>query len=439
MAQLEHTGRTGLEADGPRRSPGTFRWVICGLLFLATMINYMDRQVIGLLKPQLSHEFGWTNTVYGNITAVFSLAYAFGYLFGGRLMDKIGVKRGLPLAAFVWSLFAAFHGLARSVTSFYIARAGLGLSEGGNFPAAIRTVGEWFPVRERALATGLFNSASNVGAIVCPLTIPVIALHFGWPTAFYVTGALGLVWIALWAVTYQPPETHPRLSPAERLYIQDGRAAGAASTTAVPWLRLLRHRATWGYLCASVLPTWVWWFYLFWVPDFLFKRFHLTQTQAGVRTSVVYLISIVGSIGAGWLAAKLLSRGWSLNAARKGSLLVCALCALPVFSAALVSNSWVAVLVVGLAAAGHQGWSANLYTFVSDTMPKRAISSVVGLGGFASGLVSTFAQKQVGHILDTSHSYVPVFVTASTMYLLALLCLHLFVPRIEPDTPSAFV
>ncbi len=204
-------------------------------------------------------------------------------------------------------------------------------------------------------------------------------------------------------------------------------------TASVPWMSLFRRRATWGYMGANIFPTWVWWFYLFWVPDFLFKRFHLTQTQAGVRTSVVYLISIVGSIGAGWLAAKLLSRGWSLNAARKTSLLVCALCALPVFSAALVSSSWVAVLVVGLAAAGHQGWSANLYTFVSDTMPKRAISSVVGLGGFASGLVSTFAQKQVGRVLDSSHSYVPVFVTASTMYLLALLCLHLFVPRIKAD------
>ena len=420
------------ESGTPGLHMGNFRWVICGLLFLATMINYMDRQVIGLLKPQLSHDLGWTNTIYGNITAAFSLAYAFGYLFGGRLMDKVGVKRGLPLAAFVWSVFAAFHGLARSVTSFYIARAGLGLSEGGNFPAAIRTVGEWFPVRERALATGIFNSASNIGAIVCPLTIPLIALHFGWPAAFYATGALGFLWIALWAATYQAPETHPRLSSAERSYIEEERAP-VTETAPVPWMSLLRRRATWGYMFANIFPTWVWWFYLFWVPDFLFKRFHLTQTEAGVRTSVVYLISVVGSIGAGWLAAKLLSRGWSLNAARKSSLLVCALCTLPVFSAALVTNSWAAVLVVGLAAAGHQGWSANLYTFVSDTNPKRAISSVVGLGGFASGLVSTFAQKQVGQILDTSHSYIPVFVTASTMYLLALLCLHLFVPRIEAN------
>ena len=434
--------KTEVNVTSARRPPpvlgrlGNFRWVICGLLFLATMINYMDRQVLGLLKPQLSHDLHWTDTDYGNITAFFSFAYAFGYLFGGRLMDRFGVKRGLPLAAFVWSLFAALHGLVRTVTGFSIARVGLGLAEGGNFPAAIRTVGEWFPVRERALATGIFNSASNIGAIVCPLTVPLIAAHFGWPAAFYVTGALGLIWIVVWVVLYAPPETHPRLTTAERDYIEEGRAQAGDPAAAVPWAGLLRRRATWGYMLASLLPTWVWWFYLFWVPDFLHKRFHLSQTQADFRTGVVYAISILGSIGGGWLAARLLSRGWSLNAARKGSLLVCALCALPVFCATLVSQSWVAVLVVGLAAAAHQGWSANLYTFVSDTMPKRAISSVVGLGGFVSGIASGFAQKQVGHILDTYHSYLSVFVTASTMYLLALLCLHLLVPKIEPGDPD---
>lgn len=441
MAQIEP--RTPETASNPKSPPGrgsaggNFRWVICGLLFLATMINYMDRQVIGLLKPQLSHDLGWTDTIYGNITAVFSFAYAFGYLFGGRLMDRLGVKRGLPIAAFVWSVFAALNGAVRSVSGFYFARLGLGLAEGGNFPAAIRTVGEWFPVKERALATGIFNSASNIGAVACPLTIPFIAARFGWPTAFYVTGGLGLIWIVLWAVLYESPETHPRLSPAERRYIEEGREQSAVPTTTVPWMNLFRRRATWGYMFASLLPTWVWWFYLFWAPDFLHKRFHLSQTQSGLRTGVIYFISILGSIAGGWLAARLLSRGWSLNAARKTSLLVCALCALPVFCATLVSNSWIAVLVVGLAAAAHQGWSANLFTFVSDTMPKRAISTVVGLGGFVSGIASGFAQKEVGHILDTYHSYLSIFLTASTMYLLALLCLHLFVPRIEPSQPEA--
>jgi ACS family hexuronate transporter-like MFS transporter len=409
---------------------GDFRWVICGLLFFSTMINYMDRQIIGILKPQLSHDLGWTDAGYADIVSAFQFAYAFGYLFGGRLMDRFGVRRGLPWAAFLWSVAAAAHGVVRTVFGFSVARLGLGLAEGGNFPAAIKTVREWFPARERALATGIFNSASNIGAIVCPLTVPLLAVKFGWPSAFFITGALGLAWIVAWALLYEAPETHPRLSPAERAYIREGRVEATGAEDSVPWLNLLRVRATWAYMIAGLLAGPVWWFYLFWLPDFLQKRYHLTLQATGFRVGVVYAMAIFGSIGGGWLAAKLMSRGWSLNAARKTSLLVCAVCVVPVFFAASVPNSWITVALVGLAAAAHQGWSANLYTFVSDTMPKRAVSSVVGLGGFISGIASMGNAQVVGYVVTKTGSYALIFAWASTMYLLSLLAIHILVPRL---------
>ncbi|BDI32513.1 hexuronate transporter [Capsulimonas corticalis] len=419
---------SAVESGAPGARVGNFRWVICGLLFFATMINYMDRQIIGVLKPQLSHELGWTDTGYANIVSAFQLAYACGYLFGGRLMDRFGVRRGLSWAAFLWSVAAVAHGLVRTVLGFSIARLGLGLAEGGNFPAAIKTVTEWFPLKERALATGVFNSASNIGAIVCPLTVPLLAAKFGWPAAFYITGALGLGWIVAWALLYDSPETHPRLSVAERAYIEEGRVV--TTEAAAPWLSLLRFRAAWAYMIAGLLAGPVWWFYLFWLPDFLQKRYHLTLQQTGVRVGIVYTMAIVGSIGGGWLAAKLIGRGWSLNAARKTSLLVCAVCVTPVFFAASVENSWVTVALVGLAAAAHQGWSANLYTFVSDTMPKRAVSSVVGLGGFVSGIASMGNAQVVGYVVTKTGSYALIFAWASTMYLLSLLAIQILVPKL---------
>jgi len=433
MAQIEQTGPSALELDTPKGPVGNFRWVICGLLFFATAINYIDRQILAILKPSLSHDLHWSQQDYANIVTAFQFTYALGYLFGGRLMDRFGVKRGLPLAVLAWSIFAALHGLMRSVMGFSLARLGLGLAEGGNFPASIKTVSGWFPIQERALATGIFNSASNIGAILCPLTVPLLALKLGWPAAFYITGSLGVVWVAVWMLVYDHPETHPRLSSREREYIERGRPPVVGTADAVPWRTLLRDRATVAYMGARLLADPVWWFYLFWLPDFLQKRFHLTSTQMGFRVGVVYTLASVGSIGGGWLAAALLGRGWSLNAARKTSLLVCALCVLPVVAASSVANSWVTVLLVGLAAAAHQGWSANLYTFVSDTMPKRAVSTVVGLGGFAAGIASMGNAQIVGYVLTITHNnYVPLFVWASTMYVVAWLFLHLLVPRIEP-------
>ena len=282
---------------GGTRPAGSFRWVICGLLFFATAINYIDRQILGILKPQLSHDLHWSQQDYANIVTAFQLTYAFGYLFGGRLMERFGVKRGLPAAALVWSLFAALHGLMRSVTGFSVVRLGLGISEGGIFPAAIKTVGEWFPLKERALATGIFNSASNIGAIICPLTVPFLALKYGWPAAFYITGALGIVWVVAWALVYDDPETHRWLSRGEREYIRQGRPPQAEKPAAVPWLTLLRDRAAWAYMAARLLADPVWWFYLFWIPGFLHDHFHLSQTQTGSRVGAVYAMAVVGSIG----------------------------------------------------------------------------------------------------------------------------------------------
>lgn len=433
MARTQETFSPGAPSQVARGPVGNFRWVICGLLFLSTMVNYMDRQIIGILKPELSHRLGWSDQGYADIVAAFQYAYAVGYLYGGRLMDWFGVKRTYPVTAFLWSIAAMAHGLVRSTLGFSVVRAGLGLSEGGNFPAAIKTVGEWFPLRERSLATGLFNSASNIGAIVCPLTVPFLALHYGWQASFYIIGALGLLWVVLWACLYDAPETHRSLSVPEREYIEEGRAPTAPTAGTVSWISLLRSRANWAYMIAGILSGPVWWFYLFWLPDFLTKRFHLSSTRMGVYVGIIYTISIVGSIAGGWLATYLIQRGWTLNKARKLSMLICALCVLPVCIAAFATNVWVAVIVIGIAAAAHQGWSANLYTFVSDTMPKRAVSSVVGLGGFVSGISSGFVTLGIGYILTKTGSYVPAFLWASTMYVLSLLFIHILVPQIRQE------
>lgn len=416
----------------PESAPGRvgrFRWAICGLLFFSVAINYIDRQIIGLLKAPLSAELHWSESDYASIAAAFQFAYAFGYLFGGRAMDWVGVKLGLPLSVLFWSIACAAHGLVRSVVGFSIARVGLGLAEGGNFPGAIKTVAEWFPAKERALATGVFNCGSNTGAIICPLLIPWMAATWGWQTTFFVTGALGLLWIVVWALLYEIPEKHRRLSAAERAYITEGRAPAAVEPS-VPWLSLLGYRATWAYLIAGILAGPVWPFYLFFLPDFLQKRYHLALTQVGVPVAAFYLLASFGGVGGGWLFAKLFARGWSLNAARKVSLLACAACALPVFLAPQVDNLWLTVFIVGLAGSAHQGWSANLYTFVSDTVPRQAVSSVVGLGGFVAFITGGFTSKLVGHLLETSGSYTPIFAGASLMYVLSLGALHLLVPQI---------
>ena len=303
---------------------GNFRWIICGLLFFSVTINYVDRQIIGLLKQPLSRELGWTETDYASIAAWFLWAYAFGYLLGGRVMDWIGVKIGLPVSVFLWSVACAAHGLVRSVVGFRTARVGLGLAEGGNFPGAIKTVAEWFPAKERALATGVFNAGTNVGAIICPLVVPWMATVWGWQMAFYITGTLGIFWIVIWALVYDVPEQHRRLSDSERAYIQRGQSQVVNEKSSVPWLSLFRYRAVWAYLIAGILAGPIWPIYLFFLPDFLQKRFSLTLAELGLPVAIFYLVASFGGVAGGWLASKLIDRGWSLNAARKVSLLACA-------------------------------------------------------------------------------------------------------------------
>jgi MFS transporter, ACS family, hexuronate transporter len=446
------------------KSRGNFRWVICGLLFFSVAINYIDRLVIGILKAPLSEKLGWSEVDYGNIAAAFSFAYAFGYLIGGRAMDRFGVKRGLPLFVLAWSFAATAHGLVSLIgleetfslrypwlswtekgfvwmtlampmtaAGFMLARITLGLTEGANFPGAIKATAEWFPVKERALATGWFNAGSNVGAIICPIGVPWMFANWGWPATFYITGATGFIWVAAWWWIYEVPEKHMRLSKEEFAYIKEGQPMTEERPPAVPWLKLLRYRAVWAYVLASIFAGPAWGFYQFFLPDFLKKSFKLGLQEMGWWTGAFYAVAAVGGVLGGWLAGKLLTIGWSLNAARKVSLLICALAVVPVFLAPYAPNVWLAVLIVGLAGSAHQGWSANLFSVVSDTMPKEAISSVVGLGGFLAYFTGGFVNKITGNILQATGSYVLVFLYFSGMYVLSLIAIQLFVPRIGKE------
>ena len=420
-----------LAAAGTR--VGWYRWLVCALLFFATTINYIDRQVIGILKPTLQEELHWSEIDYSNIVFAFQLAYALGYLLAGRLMDAIGVRIGFCLAVVLWSLAAMAHALVRTVAGFSLVRALLGLAEGGNFPGAVKGVSEWFPRKERALATGIFNAGSNVGALLTPLIVPVITVTFGWPMAFLITGALGFLWLLVWVFVYHSPERHPHVSPAERAYI---RSDPPDPIRRIGWVELLRYRPTWAFAVGMFCTSPIWWFYLYWVPDFFHKRHGLDLLQLGPPLVVIYLLTDVGSVGGGWLSSWLIHRGLSVNAGRKIAMLVCALCVVPIFLAPQVSDLWSAVLLIGLAASAHQGFSANLYTLVSDTMPRASVSSVVGLGGMAGSIGGMFIAKLTGYVLEWTGQYLILFVIASSAYLLALLIIQLLVPRLEPVTPS---
>jgi MFS transporter, ACS family, hexuronate transporter len=418
-------------AETARPYTGNVRWWICFLLFLGTTINYMDRQLLGVLKPNLKTELGWTDVDYGHIVMWFQAAYAAGYLLAGRLMDRIGVRLGYALAAVLWSLAAMGHSAARTILEFKIARGALGLAEGGNFPAAIRTVSDWFPKKERALATGLFNGGSNIGPIITPVIVPWIMLYWGWRGSFVIIGAFGFVWVALWLATYRAPEKTRRLSPAELAFI---RSDGPDPTSKVSWISLLTYRPTWAYTVAMILTSPIWWFYLFWVPDFLDRRFNLGLSQRAGPLAVVYLMAFVGSITGGWLSSTLIHVGWTINTARKTALLICALCVVPVFLAPIATNAWFAVLLIGLAAAAHQGWSANLYTIVPDTMPRATVSSVVGIGGMGGAIVAMFFANLIGHVLQATHgNYLIPFIIASAAYPIALLVIQILLPRLEPQ------
>jgi ACS family hexuronate transporter-like MFS transporter len=407
----------------------SYRWRVCALLFFATTINYIDRQIIGILKPTLEGEFDWSETDYANIVFWFQVAYAAGLLLTGRVLDRIGVRRGYAMAIILWSLAAMAHALGRGVASFSIARVALGLGEAANFPAAIKAVSEWFPKKERAFATGIFNAGSNVGAVLTPLIVPPIVLAFGWQAAFLITGAIGFVWLIFWLAMYRSPEQTPGLSPAELAHI---RSDPGEEDQPVAWRAILPHRQTWAFAIAKFMTDPIWWFFLFWLPGFLAKNYGLDLQTFGPPLIAIYLLADVGSVGGGWLSSALIHRGWSVNAGRKTAMLVCALCVLPISFAARADNLWVAVAIIGLAAAAHQGWSANLFTLVSDTMPSRAIGSVVGFGGMAGAIGGMLMSQYAGYVLDSTGSYAPIFAVIGLTYIVALLIVHVLAPRLAP-------
>lgn len=411
-------------------SVGRVRWIICALLFLATTLNYIDRAVLGVLKPVLEKELGWTQVDYGWIVTAFQITYALGYIGAGKLFDHIGVRLGYLLSVSLWSLAAMAHAAMRSVLGFCVARAGLGLAEGGNFPAAVKTVAEWFPKQERAFATGLFNAGSNIGAVLCPLVVPWLAHRWGWQMAFIVTGAIGFLWVVAWGIVYRRPQDHPWVTPAELAHIQKDPPDPPAK---VPWLVLLRYRQTWAFVVGMVASAPVWWFYIYWIPDFLNKQYHLRLTQTSLPLITIFLVADLGGIMGGWLSSHLIKRGWTVNAARKTTLLVCSLCVLPVFLTPLVGNLWISVALVALAASAHCGFAANLFTLVSDTAPRKAVSSIVGIGGMAGAIAGMFSAQLIGHVLHfTNNNYLVPFALASVVYLLALGIMHALTPRLEP-------
>ena len=427
---------------------GNFRWVICALLFLAATINYVDRQVIGLLKPMLQQQFGWSEIDYADIIFSFQLAYAIGYVFAGRVIDKVGTKTGFVLSLLVWSAAAIAHAYATSfgpavagllglvgltysgsVAGFIAVRFALGIGESGNFPASIKAVAEWFPKSERALSTGIFNSGTNIGALLAPLIVPVLTIKYGWQWAFIATGALGVGWLLLWIPLYWPPAGHPRVNAAELELIQSDPPDPPVH---IPWMSLIRYRQTWAVAAAKFGTDPVWWLYLFWVPDFLHRRLGIDLQSMALPLVLIYLIADVGSIAGGWLSSWLLKRGWTVNRARKTAMLACGICALPIALAPRVHSEFAAIVVVGIAAAAHQGWSCNVFTLVSDMFPRQAVGSVIGLVGMCGAIGGMLVAKVTGYVLQMTGSYALVFTMSASAYLLTLLVVHLFVPRLEP-------
>jgi ACS family hexuronate transporter-like MFS transporter len=429
-----------------KTSIGRYRWTICALVFFATTINYLDRAVISLLKSTLTTEMKWDDGDYANIEITFKICYAVGLMLAGRFIDRVGTKRGYAWATGLWSVSAVLHAFANNVLGFAAARAALGFTEAGNFPAAIKTVAEWFPKKERALATGIFNSGANIGAIVAPLTVPFIAVTFGWRWAFVITGLLGFVWLISWQKIYKQPADHPKLSKEEFEYIHSDIEPIAENAEVVPvkkytWGMLLGYKQTWAFAIGKLLTDPIWWFYLFWLPDFLESQYHLKGTAIALPVAAVYTLSAVGSIGGGWLPLYLIRKNWPLFKARKSSMLLYAFLVLPILFAQYLGslNIWLAVLVIGIAAAAHQAWSANIFTTVSDMFPKQAIGTVTGIGGMFGAiggiLLSMLVQKNLfvhyRAIGQIETAYYIMFLVCGLAYLSAWLIMHVLVPKVN--------
>jgi len=423
---------------------GKYRWTICALLFFATTINYLDRAVISLVKESLDAEFKWSKTDYANITVAFQASYALTMVFAGRLIDWLGTKSGYALSLLTWSFAAMGHYFIKTNFGFYIARISLGATESGNFPAAIKTVSEWFPKKERAFATGVFNAGTNVGAIIAPLTVPFIAVSYGWRMAFLLTGAIGLFWLIFWYWLYEIPQKQKRLGKAEYDYIHsdaDEQAAIAADTgEKVPWAGLLRFKQTWAFALGKFLTDGIWWFYLFWLPDFLKEQYQLTKTDIALPIATVYIIAMAGSVFGGWLPMALITKGWAVFKARKTSMLIYAACVVPVVFAQLLGtyNMWLAIFIIGFAAAAHQAWSANIFTTVSDMFPKKTVASVIGIGGMAGSLGGIVISKMAGYLFDhykglghIETGYYIMFIVSGLSYLAAWGLMHLLTPQMR--------
>jgi ACS family hexuronate transporter-like MFS transporter len=422
---------TAAEQPSPSVSSkaGYFRWAICALLLFGTTKNYMDRNVLGVLNKTLQHDLGWSEIDYSNLVIAFQAAYAVGMLLVGRLIDKLGTRLGYALAMIFWSLASMGTALGGSFASFAISRVALGFGEAAVFPASIKAVAEWFPKRERALATGIFNAGTSIGAMLTPVIVPWINQRWGWRGSFLGIGALGFVWLVFWLLIYRKPEKHASVTKAELDYI---RSDPQESVAKIKWAALLPLRQTWAFIVGKFLTDPVWWFYLFWVPGFLQSKHGLSLTRIGAPIVVIYLISDIGSVAAGWLSSWLIARGNAVNVARKSAMLICAVGVVPVVLAYRVESTWSAVLLIGLAAGFHQGFSANLYTLTSDMFPARAVGSVVGIGGMAGAIGGLFIAAFVGHVLQWTGSYRIPFLIAGFSYLLALAIIHVLVPELEP-------
>jgi ACS family hexuronate transporter-like MFS transporter len=409
--------------------PSSIRWVVCALLFFATTINYIDRQVLAILAPELQKEIGWTEVEYGYIVTAFQFSYAIGLLFAGKLIDFLGTKKGYIISVFVWSLAAMSHAFVRTASGFGFARLALGFGESGNFPAALKTIAEWFPRNERAFATGIFNSGSNIGAIAAPLIVPIIALNFGWEWAFLGTGMLGFIWLFFWIKIMRPPAVHPDVNKAELALIESDGKQSIEPQNSV-W-KIMQTRKLWAIAIGKFLTDPIWWFFLYWLPKFLNTTYGLKLDQIGLPLITAYLIADVGSIGGGWLSSRFLQSGWSINASRKATLLICAIMVIPIYFVSGISDLWPAILLIGLGMAAHTAWSANMYTLATDLFPKQDIGTVVGFIGMAGAVGGMLMASGTGHLLEATGSYKSLFLVASSMYGVALVFIHMLVPDID--------
>jgi ACS family hexuronate transporter-like MFS transporter len=429
MANLSHTESEATARQSIATTIGKFRWVICAVLLLGTTKNYMDRQVIGVLKTTLQHDLGWSEIDYGNLVFAFQAAYAIGMLVVGRLIDRLGTRIGYALTMAAWSVASMAHGFVSSLSGFIAARFALGLGESGVFPASLKATAEWFPKKERALAAGIFNAGTNVGALITPLVAPWITVHWGWRWAFFLIGAIGFLWLALWLWIYRRPEEHPRCSPEELQYIKSDPVEPPARMS---WLGLAGYRQTWAIALGKFIIDPIWWFYLFWIPDFLQRRHGLNLLQIGLPIVVIYLMADGGSVAGGWISSSLIRGGKSVNLGRKVAMLICGLAVVPIIFAPKISSTWGAVLLIGLAAAAHQGFSCNVLTLPSDMFPGRAVASIVGIGGMAGAIGGMLIAKIVAYFLQVTGTYVVPFAIAGSAYLVALLVIHLLAPKLEP-------